>query len=92
MPKREAGADSAKSRWKSSPLILRMAFSVIGQCLHYRMARACAERLIGPQSFQALDLDYLTDHITSLCLAALGSAPPLDEAGETAADPAVATG
>ena len=59
-----------------------LAFSVIGQCLHYKMARPVAERLIGPAAFEALDLDYLTDHITSFCLAALGSLPPLNAAGQ----------
>jgi TetR/AcrR family transcriptional regulator, regulator of cefoperazone and chloramphenicol sensitivity len=65
------------------------AFSVIGQCLHYKMARAVTERLIGPEAFQALDLEYLTDHITSFCLAALGCLPPSNEAGETVPDGAV---
>jgi AcrR family transcriptional regulator len=55
-----------------------LSLSVIGQCLHYKMARACTERLIGPEALQALDLDYLTDHITSFCLAALGCRPPLN--------------
>jgi TetR/AcrR family transcriptional regulator, regulator of cefoperazone and chloramphenicol sensitivity len=50
-----------------------LAFSVIGQCLHYKMARAINERLIGVEAFRALDLDYLTEHITSFCLAALGA-------------------
>jgi AcrR family transcriptional regulator len=54
-----------------------LAFSVIGQCLHYRMARPIAERLIGSEAFAALDTDYLTDHITSFCLAAMGYAPPV---------------
>ena len=58
-----------------------LAFSVIGQCLHYRMARPVTERLIGPEAFEALDLDYLTDHITSFCLAALGCVPPLERGG-----------
>jgi TetR/AcrR family transcriptional regulator, regulator of cefoperazone and chloramphenicol sensitivity len=58
-----------------------LTFSVIGQCLHYRMARPVTERLIGPEAFAALDLDFLTDHITSFCLAALGSVPPLNQAG-----------
>jgi AcrR family transcriptional regulator len=52
-----------------------LAFSVIGQCLHYRMARPFTERLIGREAFLALDLDFLTDHITSFCLAALGWSP-----------------
>jgi AcrR family transcriptional regulator len=69
-----------------------LAFSVIGQCLHYRMARAFTERLIGQQAFRALDLDFLTDHITTFTLAALGCVPPLDPAGETAAVPAVRAG
>ena len=58
-----------------------LAFSVIGQCLHYRMARPVTERLIGREAFEALDLDYLTDHITSFCLAALGCVPPLERGG-----------
>ena len=67
-----------------------LAFSVIGQCLHYKMARPITERLIGQEASEALDLDYLTDHITSFCLAALGCVPPLDEAGETVPDGALA--
>ena len=47
-------------------------------------------RLIGPVAFGALDLDYLTDHITSFCLAALGGRPPLNAAGETVSDGATA--
>ena len=58
---------------------------MIGQCLHYRMARPIAERLIGREAFESLDLDFLTDHITSFCLAALGCSPPLNEAGEAVA-------
>jgi TetR/AcrR family transcriptional regulator, regulator of cefoperazone and chloramphenicol sensitivity len=59
-----------------------LAFSVIGQCLHYRMGRPIAERLIGHDAFESLDLNFLTDHITSFCLAALGCSPPLNQAGE----------
>ena len=67
-----------------------LSFSVIGQCLHYRMARPVTERLIGPEAFHALDLEFLTDHITSFCLAALGSIPPLNQAGLAATAGAVA--
>jgi AcrR family transcriptional regulator len=59
-----------------------LVFSVIGQCLHYKMARAVTERLVGPEAFGALDLDFLTEHITGYCLAALGLRPALDRAGE----------
>ena len=62
-----------------------LAFSVVGQCLHYKTAAAITERLIGPKAYAALDLDYLTDHISGFCLAALGLAPPLNAAGEMAA-------
>ncbi len=58
-----------------------LAFSVIGQCLHYKMAHRVTERLIGEQGYRALDLDYLTDHITAFCLAALGMGPTLNQAG-----------
>ena len=59
---------------------------MIGQCLHYKMARAVTERLIGPEGMEALDLEYLTDHITTFCLAAMGRVPPLDAAGESAGE------
>lgn len=57
-----------------------LAFSVIGQCLHYKMARPIVEQLIGPGAFGQLDVDYLTDHITAFSLAALGLAPPFGQA------------
>ncbi len=60
-----------------------LAFSVIGQCLHYKMARPMAKRLIGDEGIEALDLDYLSGHITTFCLAALGRIPPLGEMGES---------
>jgi TetR/AcrR family transcriptional regulator, regulator of cefoperazone and chloramphenicol sensitivity len=60
-----------------------MAFSVIGQCLHYKMARPITERLIGPEGMALLDVEYLADHLATFCLAALGRVPPLDAAGES---------
>lgn len=53
------------------------AFSVIGQCLHYKMARQIAEKLIGVQAFAALDVEYLSDHIAGFSLAALGLEKPI---------------
>jgi hypothetical protein len=70
-----------------------LGFSVVGQCLHYKMAAAIIERVIGSDAYQALDLDYLTDHISGFCLAALGLVPPLNEAGvSTVGDGAIAGG
>lgn len=63
--------------------IRALAFSVIGQCLHYRTCGPVNRRLVGDEVYQALDLDYVSEHISAVCLAALGLAPPLFErAGE----------
>ncbi|WP_435010655.1 CerR family C-terminal domain-containing protein [Tundrisphaera lichenicola] len=61
-----------------------LGFSVVGQCLHYKLTKSISERIVGPEAFARLDLDFLTDHITHFTLAALGVAPPFDEAGEMA--------
>jgi TetR/AcrR family transcriptional regulator, regulator of cefoperazone and chloramphenicol sensitivity len=53
-----------------------LAFSVVGQCLHYKLTRSISERLVGPEGFEQLDIDYLIDHITRFTLAALGEGPP----------------
>lgn len=58
------------------------AFSIIGQCLHYRVGRTIASRLVGEAAFAALDLEFLTDHITGFSLAALGQGPPIDLADD----------
>ncbi len=59
---------------------------MIGQCLHYKMARRFNESLMESNAFLGLDLDYLTDHISGFCLAALGVIPPLNRAGESDRD------
>ena len=69
-----------------------IAFSVVGQCLFYRVGRRIAERLMGAEEHAALDVDYLTDHIAGFTLAALGQAPPLGAAGVPAATDAVGQG
>ena len=56
--------------------IQALAFSVVGQCLHYKLTRSISERLVGSEAFARLDMDYLTDHITRFTLAAIGEAPP----------------
>lgn len=58
-----------------------IAFSIVGQCLHYKMAIAVCERLMAPENLAELGLDYLTDHISGFTLAALGLVGPLDESG-----------
>jgi AcrR family transcriptional regulator len=56
-----------------------LAFSVVGQCLHYKVGRSISVRLIGEDAYNRLSVEYLTDHIVTMTLAALGHAPPLSE-------------
>jgi AcrR family transcriptional regulator len=59
----------------------QIAFSVIGQCLHYRMAHEVIRILIPPEELAArFTTDQLADHIAAFSLAALGLAPPLGKA------------
>ena len=73
---RLTGSSGISAPTRTSKKFHALAFSVIGQCLHYKMARAITERLVGAEAYRALDLDYLTEHITSFCLAALGLSRP----------------
>jgi AcrR family transcriptional regulator len=68
-----------------------LAFSVIGQCLHYRMARPVIERLLGKGMQEGLDLEYLTDHITGFCLAALTASTGGGRGREAAPSGAIAS-
>ncbi|GAC1299732.1 MAG: CerR family C-terminal domain-containing protein [Isosphaeraceae bacterium] len=69
-----------------------LAFSVVGQCMHYKTARNFMQKLIGASEFAKLDADFLTDHITTFSLAALGIVPPLDASGgSNAREPVEAT-
>ncbi len=64
-----------------------ICFSIVGQCLHYKIGRNIGQRLLGPERFSAMTLDYLADHIARFTLAAVGAGPTLkDESGPTASD------
>ncbi|WP_165065554.1 CerR family C-terminal domain-containing protein [Paludisphaera rhizosphaerae] len=54
-----------------------LCFSVVGQCLMYRMTREVSGRLIGPENLKRLGHAYLADHVTEFTLAALGLGPPV---------------
>ncbi len=54
-----------------------LCFSVIGQCLHYKVATRVMDRLIGADRREALTAAYLADHIAEFTLAALGLGPPV---------------
>jgi hypothetical protein len=48
-----------------------IAFSIVGQCLHYRVARPIMSLLVGQAEFDSYGIDQLTDHITAFSLAGL---------------------
>ena len=51
-----------------------IAFSIVGQCIHYRVARPIMTQLIGQAEFDSYSVDQLTDHITAFSLAGLREA------------------
>jgi AcrR family transcriptional regulator len=55
-----------------------LAFSIVAQCLHYKVACPISVRLIGEEKYSRLDTEYLTEHITNFCLAGMGVALPSD--------------
>ena len=54
------------------PKRLLVGFSIVGQCLHYRVARPILEHLLGANEFRAFGIDLLAEHITEFSLAAIG--------------------
>jgi AcrR family transcriptional regulator len=52
------------------------AFSVIGQCLFYRVQEPVARLLMPPGEFDALTIDQIAAHIATLMLTALGRSLP----------------
>jgi hypothetical protein len=48
-----------------------VGFSIVGQVFHYRAARPVITLLMGPEAFQTLDVEALTDHITTFSLSAI---------------------
>lgn len=50
----------------------QLAFSVIGQCLHYRVARQFVSLLVKPEDYTHLyNLDEMSEHITRFSIAAV---------------------
>ncbi|HID76889.1 MAG TPA: DUF1956 domain-containing protein [Planctomycetaceae bacterium] len=61
----------------------QIAFSVVGQALHYHVASAVVEVLVGPEERAThYGPEELADHIADFTLAALGLAPPVSKAGD----------
>lgn len=47
------------------------AFSVVGQCMHYKMAGPIINMLVSPQELQALTADRVAEHIYQIITAAI---------------------
>lgn len=54
-----------------------IGFSIVGQCLFYKVHRPVVELLMGPDEFAKLNIDLLADHIARFSLAAVGQGPPV---------------
>lgn len=52
-------------------------FSIVGQCLFYKVHRPIAELLMGRDAFAGITTTLIAEHITRFCLAALGEGPSL---------------
>ncbi|MGQ0636778.1 MAG: CerR family C-terminal domain-containing protein [Planctomycetaceae bacterium] len=57
-----------------------IGFSIVGQCLFYKVHRPVAELLFGKERYGELDLDRLSEHISRFSLAALGQGPAISQA------------
>ncbi len=56
----------------------KIVFSIIGQCLHYRVAHDVVRALVPEEALRShFSTEQLAEHITQFSLAALGLAPPL---------------
>lgn len=67
-------------------------FSIVAQCLFYRVQRPIAELLVGPAEFARYTVPMLAEHITRFSLPGLGLSPdfiplPFPEAGDVNAVP-----
>ena len=53
------------------------AFSIIGQCVFYRVATPIIQALVGEEEFRTYDPDLLAGHVVQFTLAALGVGKPV---------------
>jgi len=53
-----------------------IGFSIIGQCLHFKIHKPIAAILVGDEELATYDVARLADHITRFSLAALGHEEP----------------
>jgi TetR/AcrR family transcriptional regulator, regulator of cefoperazone and chloramphenicol sensitivity len=62
----------------SAPRQVQMtAFSVVGQCLFYRVQEPVAKALLGEEQYKEFTVERIAEHITRFTLAALGKQLPV---------------
>lgn len=49
------------------------AFSIVGQCLHYKIAEPITRQLVSPEEYQAYRPELLAEHITEFTLRGIGA-------------------
>lgn len=54
-----------------------IGFSIIGQCLHFKIHKPIAAMLVGDEELKTYDVARLADHITRFSLAALSDNEPI---------------
>jgi TetR/AcrR family transcriptional regulator, regulator of cefoperazone and chloramphenicol sensitivity len=62
----------------------QIAFSIIGQCLHYKVARHIVKLLVGATESDTYTPEELADHITRFSLAAIQNLPSIKSPSTTA--------
>jgi AcrR family transcriptional regulator len=50
---------------------MMIGFSIVGQIMHYRSARPVLTMIMGDELFRSLDVETLTEHVTTFSLAAI---------------------
>lgn len=55
-----------------------IGFSIVGQCLYYKVCRHVAVTLVGADEYARYDVDRLTQHVVEFSLAAMGHQPRTD--------------
>lgn len=61
-----------------------IGFSIVSQCLFYKVHRPIAELLVGREEYAKFNIPMLADHITRFSLAAIGQGEPVTAKASTA--------
>jgi len=64
-----------------------IGFSIVGQCLHFKIHQPVARLLVGEEEMRSYDVDRLSEHVTQFSLAALGGIKSPPKASREAPEP-----